>query len=201
MKITSIELQGKWINEVELYSLIASMWGFYLLFLITNNIIQLARSQKEAAHKAEELADINEALEQAATAKDSFLANMSHEIRTPMNGIYGALQILTQRKQKPENQELIDKALSSTKGLLTIINDILDFSKIEAGKLKLESTPFNLKRTIESIISDFYPVASEKGILLQCRYPEAMWESWIGDPVRIKQILLNLTSNAVVLAE
>lgn len=197
MTINSVELRGKWISKLELYSFITTVWAIYFLFMASYKVIHLSQSRKEAADKARKLADLNEALEQAANAKDMFLSNMSHEIRTPMNGIYGALQILTQRKQQPENQELIDKAITSTKGLLTIINDILDFSKIEAGKLKLESTPFNLKRTIESIVSDFYPITKEKGIALECNYPENMWESWEGDPVRIKQILLNLTSNAV----
>ncbi len=197
MRIHSIELTGKWINDDELFTLLVAIWSIYVLVVIAFKVAGLSKSRQEAADKAQELKDLNEALEQAANAKDMFLANMSHEIRTPMNGIYGSLQLLTQRDHNPEDQELIDRAITSTRTLLTIVNDILDFSKIEANKLQLESTPFSLKNTIDSIVSDFQPAASEKGLTLNCEYDDNLWDNWEGDPVRIKQVLLNLMSNAI----
>lgn len=197
ISIKSLEFRGKWLSDVELYTLIISAWFVYFLIRITYEIITLSRRQKEASIKAKELANLNVELEHSATAKGMFLANMSHEIRTPMNGIYGSLQILKQQSQSAENKDLINKAILSSKSLLTIINDILDFSKIEAGKLELETAPFDIKATLEHILSDFYPSATEKGIDLKLKYSNDLWNNWIGDQVRVKQILLNLVSNAI----
>ena len=137
----------------------------------------------------------------SAKAKEDFLSNMSHEIRTPMNGVYGTLQLLNQQKQSKEGQQLLDSALFSAKSLLTIVNDILDFSKIEAGKIQLDNAEFNLVRLAESVVSDFYPTAVDKGLNLSCIIPKKMPKTWLGDPVRIKQVLTNLVSNAVKFTE
>ncbi|MEE4244145.1 MAG: ATP-binding protein, partial [Kangiellaceae bacterium] len=155
----------------------------------------------EKVKAIEQLANAKQLAEDSVRAKDMFLANMSHEIRTPMNGIYGALQILNQHKQSDQNQELIDKAIYSTKSLLTIINDILDFSKIEAGKLKLEKTEFNLTSLIESIQSDFFATTEAKGVSLSTHVENDIAGLWVGDPVRIRQVLVNLVANAVKFTE
>lgn len=133
--------------------------------------------------------------------KSEFLANMSHEIRTPLNGIMGLLQILQPNIQKPNNIEVVAKALFSCRSLLTIINDILDFSKMEANELSVERIDFSLSRVVESINSDFLPVCNEKSIYLKIEVSDDIEDLWIGDPVRIRQILLNLVSNAVKFTE
>ncbi|WP_440903764.1 PocR ligand-binding domain-containing protein [Catenovulum sp. SX2] len=135
--------------------------------------------------------------EYANRAKSDFLANMSHEIRTPMNAIFGTLQTLQMTKSLGSEQILVDQALYSARSLLTIINDILDYSKIEAQKLELEEVPILIEQVVSSICSDLNPVASAKNISLHLKVDKNFEDGWIGDPVRIRQIILNLTSNAV----
>lgn len=139
--------------------------------------------------------------EESSQIKAQFLSNMSHEIRTPLNGIIGTLQILAQSKNEIKIQNLIDKSLLSSKSLLTIINDILDFSKMDAGMLNLEKTVFAFKEIAELVISDLTAIAREKGIALELHYDKNFVDGWMGDPVRVHQILLNLTSNAVKFTE
>lgn len=141
-----------------------------------------------------------QAYEQAAKAnsmKDIFLANMSHEIRTPINGVYGTLQILSNSNQTKEHKLLLSKALLSAKSLMTIINDILDFSKIEANKLMLENVEFKVDEIAQLVLSDLNPVAIGKDIRLRLEHESNFTDGWVGDPTRIHQIILNLTSNAV----
>ena len=149
----------------------------------------------------EQLAIAKQQAELANRAKEDFLANMSHEIRTPMNGIYASLQLLRQAEMSFENRELVNNSLFSSECLLTIINDILDFSKIEAGKLDFENVEFSIRNIVESVVSDLLPLADEKWISFNYSYEEGLWDLWLGDPVRMKQILLNLTSNAVKFTE
>ncbi len=137
----------------------------------------------------------------SAQSKSDFLANMSHEIRTPLNGVMGMLQLLQRKIQRKEDAEKIDKALYSTKTLLTILNDILDFSKIDANQLKIESVAFSLSLLLESLDSDLLPIASAKSNQLTFEKPADLPNYWIGDPVRVRQILLNLLSNALKFTE
>lgn len=150
---------------------------------VDNAMIQLEK-EKHRADKANE-------------AKSDFLANMSHEIRTPLNGIYGTLQLLQQNPDPKDTRELIEKAMISSKSLLTIINDILDFSKVVSGKLDLDNVPFSLDDIVDSIAADFKPVAFEKGVSFNILKSENHRDGWLGDPTRIRQVLSNLVSNAV----
>lgn len=129
-------------------------------------------------------------------SKSDFLANMSHEIRTPMNGIYGGLQILQRESVSDSGHNILNRAMQSCMNLLTIINDILDFSKISSGKMVIEKVSFQVSPVIEVILSDLSPIASEKGINFIINN-QLNHDFWIGDPVRLNQILLNLCSNAI----
>ena len=157
--------------------------------------------EQRVTEKTQELSVLADKANAANRAKSDFLANMTHEIRTPFNGIFGTLQLLQQNDQRADRKTLISNAILSSKMLMTIINDILDLSKIEAKKLELEKIDFKLEDIIKIVVSDITPTAEAKHTSITVHYANDYQEGWHGDPVRIKQILLNIVSNAVKFTE
>ncbi|MBX3349580.1 MAG: PAS domain S-box protein [Nitrospira sp.] len=153
------------------------------------------KAAEEVLHQAKDAA------EAASRAKSQFLANMSHEIRTPMNGVLGLAELLLRYPLNEKERQLTQSIHRSGSVLLAIINDILDFSKIEAGKLQLEAIPFEVRRTFEESLAVSSSTAEQKGLRLSCRIDPHIPSALIGDPTRLRQIIVNLVSNAVKFTE
>ena len=160
------------------------------LIAIRTNITNLKRTQ-------EELLSAKITAEQASRAKSEFLANMSHEIRTPLNGIMGMTDLALDTTLSHEQREYLETVKTSSDALLTVINDILDFSKIEAGKMELEEAEFDLRETVESTLKTLAVRANEKKLELLCDVAAGVPDLVRGDAVRLRQVILNLTGNAI----
>lgn len=150
---------------------------------------------EEELRKAKFLAEKN------AKVKEEFLANMSHEIRTPMNAIIGFTNLLTRTPLTEEQTEFVTSIETAGENLLVIINDILDFSKIEAGKLSIEEQAFSLPDLLNETFRLFKPKAAEKDLDFRLKVADSIQGDWIGDSVRLNQILVNLLGNAIKFTE
>ncbi len=138
------------------------------------------------------------AAEKAAAAKAEFLANMSHELRTPLNSIVGFSQLLRDgRLADPRQQRYVDVIADSSLGLLSVVNDVLDYSSLEAGAVKLEQRPFSILKLANQSIESFRIAAEAKGLALPLKLDESLADRYLGDEGRIRQVLLNLLSNAL----
>jgi two-component system, sensor histidine kinase and response regulator len=135
--------------------------------------------------------------EEASRYRGEFLANMSHEIRTPMNAIMGMTQLAMRLNNSKQARNYLDKILNASESLLGIINDILDFSKIDAGRMTLETIDFDLETLISDVATAFELKANEKGLELLTSIDPSLSLNLVGDPLRLRQVLLNLCSNAV----
>ncbi|MCK8785167.1 PAS-domain containing protein [Roseomonas sp. NAR14] len=165
------------------------------------DITGLKEREEELARARDEAEAARDAAEAADRAKSTFLASMSHEIRTPMNGVLGMMEVLERTGLSTEQARCVEVMRGSADALLRIIDDVLDVSKIEAGRLELEELPFSLRSLIEGVLDTLGVEARRKGLHLFADPPGAEPDIVIGDPVRVRQILLNLVANAVKFTE
>ena len=189
--------------SIVLFVVVLSLYlaGVFFVAVLRESYHKLSETNRDLV-EAKKFADL------AARAKSDFLANMSHEIRTPMNAVFGFTDILIQRliwhstpQEREESEGIVEIIRKNSRDLLTIINDILDFSRMEANLLEVESVPVSIKHVIEDIRQMAQPNAEAKFLELSVEYREPIPDQILSDPTRLRQILMNLVSNAIKFTE
>lgn len=189
--IKSMTQEYIWINTFAFIGLLL------LAIVLYYNIKQRLTLEDIVEKRTKELQEEKENAQEATKSKSRFLANMSHEIRTPINGIIGINYLLLKTDPSDTQRELLEKLDSSANSLLGVINEILDFSKIEAGKLTLEKSDFSLEETINKVISPLQIIANVKHLNIDVEFNDTRHKHFLGDAMRLSQILTNLIGNAV----
>ncbi len=159
--------------------------------------IGMARDVTQQRRDQEALSAAKLRAERASKAKSDFLANISHEIRTPMNAIIGMVDLLMETQLDQQQRELAAIAHDSSAKLLQLLNDVLDLSKIEAGRLEIHDTDFSLRETVTAAMAPFMASAHRRDIELHCNIDDDVPAVFVGDPIRLRQILMNLVGNAI----
>jgi two-component system, sensor histidine kinase and response regulator len=175
--------------------------GRVLWLATTLCVAGVAEASKELVGAMTDITQRKQAEEAAQRIKNNFLANISHEIRTPMNGILGMSELLLGSNLDTEQRECLEMLKSSADSLLIVLNDILDFSKIEAGKFDLRTVPFNLRDTLAECVRALAEQARRKGLELTYHVDAGIPETLLGDPARLRQIILNLAGNSIKFTE
>jgi len=184
------KLRDDIVFDLIVLSILSIILCYICVYLLTKILFDIIKSYKRISNLLVEA-------DQSSIAKSEFLATMSHEIRTPMNGIVGLTDLIKDTKLSKLQNQYISKISSSADSLLAIINDILDFTKIEAGKIELDMQEINLKEFLNDIFELFSPDARAKAIKLNLSIDDNLDKFIISDPVRLRQIITNLISNAI----